>query len=70
MIIHGGVSVDYVKLYDDVAVLDTTQSPYTWSIVNAKGNIPPARYSHTATMVGTNMMVAFGMYSRKNIFSS
>ena len=55
VIIHGGVSVDYIKLYDDVAVLDTTQSPYVWSIKEAKGNIPPARYSHTATMVGTNM---------------
>ncbi|RIA92637.1 hypothetical protein C1645_764600 [Glomus cerebriforme] len=60
VVIHGGVNVDYTVLYDDVAVLDTTQSQYTWSIKGAGGNIPPKRYSHTATMVGTNMIITFG----------
>ena len=62
MIIHGGVNINYDVLYDDVAVLDTTQSQFTWSVKETKGAVPLARYSHTATMVGTNMLIAFGMY--------
>jgi len=62
VIIHGGVNVSYDELYGDVAVLDTTQSPYTWTVKETKGTVPPKRYSHTATMAGTNMMIAFGMY--------
>ncbi|CAG8558691.1 3519_t:CDS:2 [Funneliformis caledonium] len=61
VIIHGGVNQDYLGLFDDIAVLDTTTQPnYTWNVVKAKGTIPPGRYSHTATMIGTNMLVAFG----------
>lgn len=68
MIIHGGVNQDFVGLLNDIAVLDTTT--FTWSVIKAEGTIPPARYSHTATMVGTNMLIAFGMYSFKKIVFS
>ncbi|CAB5112211.1 galactose oxidase [Rhizophagus irregularis] len=60
VIIHGGVNINYNVLYGDVAVLDTTQSQFVWSLKETKGAVPPARYSHTATMVGTNMLIAFG----------
>ncbi len=65
VIIHGGINQDYTKIFDDVAILDTTTKPYTWKVVKTNGAIPPARYSHTATMVGTNMLIAFGIYSFK-----
>ncbi|CAG8560310.1 4242_t:CDS:2 [Funneliformis caledonium] len=61
LIIHGGVSRDYNTFYDDIAVLDISKLPYTWTVVEAKGTKPKARYSHTATMVGTNMLVLFGV---------
>ncbi|CAI2187194.1 19494_t:CDS:2 [Funneliformis geosporum] len=63
VIIHGGVNVDYSKPYNDIAILDTTIQPFTWFIPEVKGNVPPARYSHTATMVGTSMLIAFGVLS-------
>lgn len=69
MIIHGGVNINYNVVYGDVAALDTTQSQFVWSIKETKGAVPSARYSHTATMVGTNMLIAFGMYLFTNIFS-
>jgi hypothetical protein len=69
VIIYGGVNVNYDVLYGDVAVLDTTQPQYIWSIKETRGATPPARYSHTATMVGTNMLIAFGMYSFTSIIS-
>ncbi|CAI2185887.1 4695_t:CDS:2 [Funneliformis geosporum] len=61
LIIHGGVSQDYNTIYDDIAILDVTKLPYTWTVIEAKGIKPQARYSHTATMVGTNLLVAFGV---------
>ncbi|CAI2164478.1 14452_t:CDS:2 [Funneliformis geosporum] len=65
VIIHGGVNQDYLGLFDDIAVLDTTTQPnYTWNVIKAKGTIPAARYSHTATMIGTNMLIAFGFLAK------
>ncbi|CAI2179357.1 17291_t:CDS:2 [Funneliformis geosporum] len=60
VIIHGGVNQDYTRMFDDIAILDTTKQPYTWKVVKANGVIPTARYSHTATIIGTNMLIAFG----------
>ncbi|RHZ84064.1 hypothetical protein Glove_86g176 [Diversispora epigaea] len=60
VIIHGGVDITFLNPYQDIGVLDTTCNPYKWLSINVEGKIPPGRYSHTATMVGTNMMIAFG----------
>ncbi|CAG8723324.1 29328_t:CDS:2, partial [Gigaspora margarita] len=59
IIIHGGVDVTFTRLFSDIAVLDTTQDPISWIPISVNGVIPPGRYAHTATMVGTNMIVAF-----------
>lgn len=63
IIVHGGVDVGFTNFYDDVAVLDTTQNPPTWSSPTTSGTAPAGRYAHTATMVGDNMIVAFGYTS-------
>ncbi|CAG8607838.1 478_t:CDS:2 [Diversispora eburnea] len=61
VIIHGGVDITFLNPYQDIGVLDTTNIPYKWLSINVEGSIPPGRYSHTATMVGTNMIIAFGL---------
>jgi len=66
VIIHGGVGQNFTGLFNDIAVLDTTT--FTWNVIETSGTIPPARYSHTATMIGTNMLIAFGMYFLKKMF--
>ncbi|CAG8603034.1 9948_t:CDS:2 [Funneliformis caledonium] len=66
VIIYGGVNQDFTRIFDDIAILDTTKQPYTWKVYKANGVIPPARYSHTATIIGTNMLIAFG-YLADNI---
>ncbi|CAG8649894.1 8036_t:CDS:2 [Funneliformis mosseae] len=67
VIIHGGANANYSVLYNDIAILDTTTLQYTWRLIDARGRIPPSRYSHTATMVGTNMLIAFGVISSTNV---
>jgi hypothetical protein len=44
---------------DDLVVLDTTQTIFTWSRA-VSTNPPPPRFYHTATLVGDYMIVAFG----------
>ncbi|CAI2177173.1 7104_t:CDS:2 [Funneliformis geosporum] len=65
VIIHGGANANYDVLYNDTAILDTTKLQFTWSLINTSGKIPPSRYSHTATLVGTNMLIAFGVINSK-----
>ncbi|CDH60217.1 hypothetical protein RO3G_09099 [Lichtheimia corymbifera JMRC:FSU:9682] len=52
---YGGY--DGYHVYNDVAVLDTRT--WTWTIKNTNAAVQ-GRADHTATMVGTNMIVAFG----------
>ncbi|CAH1765199.1 21834_t:CDS:2, partial [Entrophospora sp. SA101] len=60
IIIHGGVDINFTILYDDIAVLDTTQTPITWINVTVQGKSPPGRYAHSANIAGSNMMIIFG----------
>ncbi|CAG8718548.1 24344_t:CDS:2, partial [Racocetra persica] len=70
VIIHGGVDVTFTSLFSDIAVLDTTRDPISWIPVSVNGAIPPGRYSHTATMVGTNMIIAFGYMANETADSN
>ncbi|KAF9209061.1 hypothetical protein BGZ49_006470 [Haplosporangium sp. Z 27] len=55
--IHGGTDLGATTFFADVAILDTTS--WSWSQPGIGGNAPTGRYSHAATMVGTNMIVTF-----------
>ncbi|CAG8710658.1 21851_t:CDS:2 [Dentiscutata erythropus] len=70
VIIHGGVDVTFTSLFSDIAVLDTKQDPISWITVSVNGVIPPGRYSHTATMIGTNMIIAFGFMANETADSN
>src|SRR3954454_15623942 len=50
---------------DDLMVLDTAQTIFTWSRANVSTNSPPSRFYHTATLDGDYMIVAF---RRNNIY--
>ncbi|KAG0021586.1 Kelch domain-containing protein 2 [Entomortierella chlamydospora] len=67
--IHGGTDLDATTFFADVAILDTTS--WQWSQPAIEGNAPTGRYSHAATMVGSNMIITFGLTagdSTNNIF--
>ncbi|CAI2162630.1 2845_t:CDS:1 [Funneliformis geosporum] len=57
IIIYGGSDITNTVLYGDVAVLDTRTWTWTSPVTT---NSPPNRRDHTATLVGANMIVAFG----------
>ena len=44
------------QYYNDTHVFDTESS--TWHAVPCRGELPPARYGHSATLVGSRMYVA------------
>ncbi|CAB4496170.1 unnamed protein product [Rhizophagus irregularis] len=67
IIIYGGTDVSRSELYGDVAILDT--NTWTWSKQETT-NSPPNRSGHTATLVGANMIVAFGSTDSSTIDSS
>ncbi len=54
-----------VPVSDDLVVLDTTQTIFTWSRASVSTTSPLSRSYHSATLVGDYMIVAFG---RNNIF--
>ena len=44
-----------------IAILETSAQPFRWVTLQPGGNSePPQSYAHTATLVGTYMIVAFG----------
>ncbi|RIA98480.1 hypothetical protein C1645_731695 [Glomus cerebriforme] len=57
IIIYGGTDSTRNILYGDVAILDT--NTWIWSSQDTT-NPPSNRRGHTATLVGANMIVAFG----------
>ncbi|KAL1916685.1 uncharacterized protein VTP21DRAFT_5389 [Calcarisporiella thermophila] len=60
IILFGGSNADYSTYYSDIAVLDTTQNPPTWSAPTTQGTKPAGRQEHSCTMAGTRMVCAFG----------
>ncbi|KAI8641498.1 hypothetical protein BD408DRAFT_403378 [Parasitella parasitica] len=55
ILVYGGY--DGYHVYNDVAVLDTRT--WTWTVKNTNAAVQ-GRADHTATLIGTNMIVAFG----------
>ena len=64
IIVYGGYTFSG-PASDDLVVLDTTQTIFTWSRANVSTNSPLSRFYHTATLVGDYMIVAFG---RNNVY--
>ncbi|KAF9430320.1 Kelch domain-containing protein 2 [Podila epigama] len=57
--IHGGTDMSASTYLSDIAILDTTS--WTWKQPAFEGNAPTGRYSHAATMVGSNLLITFGL---------
>ncbi|KAF9132096.1 Acyl-CoA-binding domain-containing protein 5 [Mortierella sp. 14UC] len=67
--VHGGTDLGATTFFADLAILDTTS--WSWSQPAMGGNAPTGRYSHAATMVGSNIIMTFGLTaggSNNNIF--
>ncbi|KAF9925559.1 hypothetical protein FBU30_004672 [Linnemannia zychae] len=67
--VHGGTDLGATTFFADLAILDTTS--WSWSQPAIGGNAPTGRYSHAATMVGSNILMTFGLTaggSNNNIF--
>ncbi|PKC01357.1 hypothetical protein RhiirA5_456783 [Rhizophagus irregularis] len=62
IIVYGGCDADIAAVNDDLVILDTSQTVYTWSKANViSATDPPLpRCYHTATLVGDHMIVLFG----------
>ncbi|CAG8564038.1 6213_t:CDS:2 [Acaulospora morrowiae] len=61
VIVYGGVSDDLLTpASPDLAVLDTSTSPFQWSTPNASGTPPPVLAYHSTTLIENFMIVAFG----------
>ena len=45
-------------MFSDIHVLDIEKMK--WIEVHVKGEVPPGRFSHTATMIGSNMYIFGG----------
>ncbi|KAI9239275.1 hypothetical protein MVEG_10235 [Podila verticillata NRRL 6337] len=56
--VHGGTDLSGNYL-SDVAILDTAS--WSWRQPAFEGTAPTGRYSHAATMVGSNMVISFGL---------
>ncbi|KAG0375920.1 hypothetical protein BGX24_008508 [Mortierella sp. AD032] len=56
--VHGGTDLGATTFFADLAILDTTS--WSWSQPAMGGNAPTGRYSHAATMVGSNILMTFG----------
>ncbi|KAG0196359.1 hypothetical protein BGX28_010258, partial [Mortierella sp. GBA30] len=57
--IHGGTDFGGTTFFADVAILDTTS--WSWIQPAFEGVAPTGRYSHSAAMVGSNMVITFGL---------
>ncbi|KAF9105515.1 hypothetical protein BGX29_012091 [Mortierella sp. GBA35] len=67
--VHGGTDLGATTFFADLAILDTTS--WSWSQPGINGNAPSGLYHHAATMVGTNIIMTFGLSgggSNNNIF--
>ncbi|RIA89589.1 hypothetical protein C1645_824658 [Glomus cerebriforme] len=80
IIIYGGIndvllgkassSSDNNKKYPDplISILETSSQPFRWTTLQLGDNSlePLQSYGHSATLIGTYMVVAFGMQSSEN----
>ncbi|KAM5539305.1 hypothetical protein V8D89_007178 [Ganoderma adspersum] len=59
VLIQGGADADMQNVFSDGWVLDTTQSPMSWTAVEALSQIGPRR-DHFAVAVGSEVIIGFG----------
>ncbi|KAJ3533256.1 hypothetical protein NM688_g7307 [Phlebia brevispora] len=59
VVIHGGADADMQTTYDDGWVLDTSQSPMSWSSVSVLAQLGPRR-DHSAVGLGSLVLFGFG----------
>ncbi|GJJ68895.1 hypothetical protein EMPS_01241 [Entomortierella parvispora] len=57
--VHGGTDLGATSYYADLSILDTNS--WTWNQPAMGGTAPTGRYSHAATMVGSNLIISFGL---------
>ncbi|CAG8610630.1 9978_t:CDS:2, partial [Diversispora eburnea] len=56
LILYGGINkLNSNPISSDISILDTTTTPFTWSTPDIKNPIP-SRYSHTANIIGNNLI--------------
>src|SRR3989442_14899592 len=62
IIVYGGYTnrTTLTPVTDDLVVLDTTQTNFTWSKASVSTSSQLPRSYHSATLVGDYMIVAFG----------
>lgn len=65
ILIHGGSDADLQNNFDDGWVLDTTQIPFTWTLIPALSQLGPLR-DHSAVCSGEQVIFGFG--KSNNIF--
>ncbi|CAG8599772.1 2767_t:CDS:2, partial [Gigaspora margarita] len=66
VIVYGGNGFN-TSVFEPLVVLDTNVSPYKWynkSIIGT--NIPPRLVYHTASMIGSHMILVFGTFMLQN----
>ncbi|RIB26668.1 hypothetical protein C2G38_2064339, partial [Gigaspora rosea] len=69
VIIYGGNIDGTTDQSQVLASLDTTVSPYKWSIKPMIGdNVPPSLAFHSANVIGNFMILAFGVMMANNSF--
>lgn len=61
ILIQGGADADMQNVFSDGWILDTTQSPMSWSTVDALSQVG-ARRDHFAVAVGSEVFFGFGAY--------
>ncbi|CAG8777313.1 23059_t:CDS:2 [Gigaspora margarita] len=71
VIIYGGVIIGSTDQSQVLASLDSTVNPYKWSIKPIIGNnLPPSLAFHSSNIVGSFMILTFGVMMANNTFSN
>ncbi|CAG8729904.1 14248_t:CDS:2, partial [Dentiscutata heterogama] len=70
IIVFGGYGQNSSSADPQLAVLDTSTSPFQWSLPNVSNPIPPALAYHSATLIGDLMIVAFGNITQQTSTTS
>ncbi|CAG8446272.1 3610_t:CDS:2 [Acaulospora colombiana] len=64
IIIYGGENINFTPVTPNLAILNTSVTPYNWYIptINAGPYDPPLLAEHSATMYEDLMIIAFGIF--------
>ncbi|KAF0439194.1 galactose oxidase [Gigaspora margarita] len=70
IIVFGGYDHNFSPANPELAVLDSSTSPFQWSLPNVSNPISPALAYHSATLIGDLMIVAFGNVTQQTSTTS